>query len=52
MIEEIEIINSSLNDLVSTFGVIFNRNTAVVDTASDQYSNAYKFVHLLVDVYI
>jgi hypothetical protein len=52
MIPEISIINSSLNQIESNFGVIFNRNTAVVTSHQDQFSDTWKFVHLLVDTWV
>jgi hypothetical protein len=52
MIDEITIINSSLNEIESNFGVIFNRNNAVVESGTDQFGNTYKFIHLIVDVWV
>lgn len=52
MIQEINIINTSLNQIESNYGVIFNRNTAVITSNQDQYNDTWKFVHLLVDTWI
>lgn len=47
MLPEIVTINNALCDVEQTYGVIFNRETAVIAV-----DNNYKVLHLLVDTYI
>jgi hypothetical protein len=52
MSPEINIINPSLNQIESEFGVIFNRNKAAITAKQDQFNDTWKFAHLMVDTWI